>query len=137
MPATIITNIKSLVNTRTENQLLRGRQLAELPCIGDAYIVIENGIIAEYGKMDKLGWTDSSNDNLIDASGQLVLPAWCDSHTHLVFAASREEEFIDKIRGMSYAEIAAKGGGILNSAKKLQQPVKGNYYDQHKGDYRK
>ncbi|MFZ1856347.1 MAG: imidazolonepropionase [Chitinophagaceae bacterium] len=125
MPATIITNIKSLVNTRTENQLLRGRQLAELPCIGDAYIVIENGIIAEYGKMDKLGWTDSSNDNLIDASGQLVLPAWCDSHTHLVFAASREEEFIDKIRGMSYAEIAAKGGGILNSAKKIAATSEG------------
>ncbi|MGB2704925.1 MAG: imidazolonepropionase, partial [Chitinophagaceae bacterium] len=94
-------------------------------CIGDAYIVIENGIIAEYGKMDKLGWTDSSNDNLIDASGQLVLPAWCDSHTHLVFAASREEEFIDKIRGMSYAEIAAKGGGILNSAKKIAATSEG------------
>src|SRR5438874_474556 len=58
--------------------------------------------------------------NMVDASGKLILPAWCDSHTHLVFAASREDEFIDKIKGLSYAEIAAKGGGILNSAKTLQ-----------------
>ena len=121
MPATIITNIKQLVNTRKQNELLRGKELAVLPCIENAYLVVENGIIAEYGEMDRLGWTDNSNDNLIDASGQFVLPAWCDSHTHLVFAASREEEFIDKIRGISYAEIAAKGGGILNSAKKIAE----------------
>ena len=119
MPATIITNIKCLVNTRTENQLLRGNALAILPIIENAYLVIENGIIAEYGEMDKLGWTDNANDIVIDAAGQFILPAWCDSHTHLVFAASREEEFIDKIKGMSYAEIAAKGGGILNSAQKI------------------
>ena len=121
MPATIILNIKSLVNTRTENQLLRGAQLAALPSIQNAYLVIENGIIAEYGQMDKLAWTDSNSDNIIDATGQFVLPAWCDSHTHLVFAASREEEFIDKLKGVSYAAIAAKGGGILNSAKKIAE----------------
>ncbi|MDZ4808046.1 MAG: imidazolonepropionase [Bacteroidota bacterium] len=121
MPATIITNIKQLVNTRQQNELLRGKELAVLPCIENAYLVIENGIIAEYGEMDNLGWTDNNNDNLIDASGQFVLPTWCDSHTHLVFATSREEEFIDKIRGISYAEIAAKGGGILNSAKKIAE----------------
>ncbi|MBK6384168.1 MAG: imidazolonepropionase [Chitinophagaceae bacterium] len=126
MPATIITNIKSLVNIRTENQLLRGLQLAQLPCIENAYIVIENGIIAEYGKMDQLGWTDNTNDNLIDAEGQFVLPAWCDSHTHLIFAASREEEFIDKIKGVTYAEIAAKGGGILNSAKRIAATSEGD-----------
>ncbi|HRF19587.1 MAG TPA: imidazolonepropionase, partial [Chitinophagaceae bacterium] len=66
-----------------------------------------------------LGPVDEVADNIIDASGQMVLPCWCDSHTHLVFAASREEEFVDKIRGLSYAEIAARGGGILNSARKL------------------
>ena len=121
MPATIILNIKSLVSTRTENQLLRGAQLAALPSIQNAYLVIENGIIAEYGQMDKLAWTDSNSDNIIDATGQFVLPAWCDSHTHLVFAASREEEFIDKLKGVSYAAIAAKGGGILNSAKKIAE----------------
>ncbi|MEI2737496.1 MAG: imidazolonepropionase [Chitinophagaceae bacterium] len=121
MPATIITNIKQLVSTRQQNKLLRGKELAELPSVENAYLVIENGIIAEYGGMDKLGWMDNGKDNLIDASGQIVLPAWCDSHTHLVFAASREEEFVDKIRGLSYAEIAAKGGGILNSARKLNE----------------
>lgn len=121
MPATIITNIKQLVNTRQQNELLRGEKLAELPSVENAYLVIENGIIAEYGEMDKLGWADSSNDNLIDATGQMVLPAWCDSHTHLVFAASREEEFVDKLKGLSYAEIAARGGGILNSARKLNE----------------
>ncbi len=121
MSSTIITNIRQLVNTRQQNQLLRGKELAELPCIENAYLVIENGIIAEYGEMDKLGWTDSSNDNIIDAADQFVLPTWCDSHTHLVFAASREEEFVDKIKGLSYAEIAAKGGGILNSARKLSE----------------
>lgn len=121
MPATIITNIKRLINTRQQNELLRGEKLAELPSVENAYLVIENGIIAEYGEMDKLGWADSSNDNLIDATGQMVLPAWCDSHTHLVFAASREEEFVDKLKGLSYAEIAARGGGILNSARKLNE----------------
>lgn len=121
MPATIITNIKQLVNTRQQNELLRGEKLAELPSVENAYLVIENGIIAEYGEMDKLGWADSSNDNLIDATGQMVLPTWCDSHTHLVFAASREEEFVDKLKGLSYAEIAARGGGILNSARKLNE----------------
>lgn len=126
MPATIITNIKQLVNTREENSLLRGKELATLPCIQNAYIVIESGIISEYGKMEDLGWTDESSDEIIDASGQFVLPAWCDSHTHLVFAASREEEFIDKIKGMSYADIAAKGGGILNSARKLAQMSEGD-----------
>jgi len=119
MSAVIITNIKLLVNTREENKLLRGKELANLPSVENAYLVIEDGIIAEYGPMDMLGQQDS--ENTIDASGQVVLPAWCDSHTHLVFAASREEEFVDKIKGLSYAEIAAKGGGILNSARKLNE----------------
>lgn len=119
MPATIITNIKLLVNTPEENKLLRGKELSFLPCIENAYLIIENGIITEYGEMDNLPWTDEASDTIIDVTGQMILPTWCDSHTHLVFAASREEEFIDKIKGVSYAEIAAKGGGILNSAKKI------------------
>lgn len=121
MSATIITNIKLLVNTRTENKLLRGAELAQLPVITNAYVVIENGIISGYGAMKDLPWTDEKNDVIIDAAGQMVLPAWVDSHTHIVFAASREEEFVDKIKGLSYAEIAAKGGGILNSARKLAE----------------
>ena len=119
MALSLITNIKSLVNTRQENKLLRGKELSVLPALDDAYLIIENGIIIEYGKTEDIRHRDSDFKQTIDAAGQFILPAWCDSHTHLVFAASREEEFIDKIKGLSYGEIAAKGGGILNSAKKL------------------
>ncbi len=118
MPATVISNIKLLVNTRSESKLLRGNELAELPCLENAYLIVEDGFIADYGLMNEIP-VDSADS--IDASEQFVLPCWCDSHTHLVFAASREEEFVDKIKGLSYAEIAAKGGGILNSAKKLNE----------------
>jgi len=119
MAASLITNIKLLVNTRQEIKLLRGKELAELPCIENAYLIIEDGVITDYGQMQNCKWSDDQFGLSVDATGQLVLPAWCDSHTHLVFAASREEEFVDKIRGRSYTEIAAKGGGILNSARKL------------------
>jgi imidazolonepropionase len=113
---TLITNIKLLVNTRDTNSLLRGKDLSSLPCIEDAYLIVENGVIAEFGKSPNANPQPST---VIDAKGATVLPAWCDSHTHLVFAASREEEFVYKLSGMSYADIAAKGGGILNSARKL------------------
>src|SRR5678816_4798258 len=116
---TLITNIKQLLGTRPTSRSLRGKELAEVPAINNAYIVIEEGKIAEYGSTSSIENPTSKIKNKIDASGQLVLPCWCDSHTHLVYATSREEEFVDKIKGMSYAEIAAKGGGILNSAKKL------------------
>ena len=118
---TLITNIKLLVNVREESGLQRGKELSTLPCIENAFVVIEDGMIVEYGMMSNLKSQISNFKRTIDASGQFILPCWCDSHTHLVFAASREEEFVDKIRGMSYAEIAAKGGGILNSAKKLNE----------------
>ena len=116
MPSVLITNIKQLVNVREQHQLLRGKELSVLPCIENAWMIIEDDEIAAFGPMNE---QPSNTNNTIDAAGQFVLPAWCDSHTHLVFAASREEEFVDKIRGLSYADIAAKGGGILNSAKKL------------------
>ncbi len=116
---TIFTNIQQLVNVRTQTQVLRGAQLATLPCIENAYLVIEDDTIADYGNMDDFPYKQN-DERITDASGQFVLPAWCDSHTHLVFAASREQEFIDKIKGLSYADIAAKGGGILNSARKLR-----------------
>lgn len=114
-----IININRLVNTREENNLVRGKEMASLPCMENAYLLVEDGIITDYGRMEDLPAGKKYSTSSIDASGQFILPAWCDSHTHLVFAASREEEFIDKIKGLSYAEIAAKGGGILNSAKKL------------------
>src|SRR4030095_13349571 len=116
---TLITNIKLLVNVREESRLLRGNELAELPCIENAYLIIDKGMITEFGEMKNLRPETSNFKQVIDVPGQFILPCWCDSHTHLVFAASREEEFVDKIKGTSYAEIAAKGGGILNSARKL------------------
>ena len=121
---TLITNIKQLLGTRLTNGPLRGKELAELPAIANAYLIIEDGSIADFGTMNTIQnqtpiAAGAKIGNQVDASGQLVLPCWCDSHTHLVYATSREEEFVDKIKGMSYAEIAAKGGGILNSAKRL------------------
>lgn len=115
----LVTNIKQLVGVRDESLLLRGKELAQLPVIEDAYLLVNDGVIAAFGEMKQLGEWSSTIEHTIDARGQFVLPAWCDSHTHLVFAASREEEFVDKINGMSYEAIAAKGGGILNSAAKL------------------
>ncbi|MEO6252607.1 MAG: imidazolonepropionase [Ferruginibacter sp.] len=120
--ATLIKHIKQLVNTREETDLLRGAALAVLPVIEDAFLLIEDGIIAEYGPMYELELKVPNLPKvIIDADGQFVLPTWCDSHTHIVFAKTREEEFIDKIKGMSYADIAARGGGILNSANKLHE----------------
>jgi imidazolonepropionase len=122
MAAILLTNIKQLVNVRDQWGVLRGKELAELPCINNAYLLIENDTIVEYGTMEQLATTNRAwPAEQVDATGRLVLPAWCDSHTHLVFAASRENEFIDKLKGLSYAEIAARGGGILNSARKLNE----------------
>lgn len=126
--ALLIQNIKQLAGARFKNKLLRGAELAQLPVIENAFLIIEDGSIIDFGEMNELPDADSFTD-VIDASGQTILPAWCDSHTHLVFAASREEEFVAKIKGMSYAEIAAKGGGILNSAKKLNAMSEDALYD--------
>ncbi len=120
--ACIIINIQQLVNVRAQSTLLKGAAMAELPCIENAFLLIEDGIIAEYGAMYELELKVPQLPNhVINAYSRMVLPAWCDSHTHIVFATSRENEFIDKIKGASYAEIAAKGGGILNSAQKLSE----------------
>lgn len=127
--ATLITNIKQLVNVREESKLLRGKELSALPTIENAYLIVEKGMIAEYGSMQNLKPQTSNFEQMIDATGQFILPCWCDSHTHLVFAASREEEFVDKIKGTSYEEIAAKGGGILNSAKKLNTMSEDELFD--------
>jgi imidazolonepropionase len=116
----LITNIHQLVNVRSENKLLKGAALAHLPIIKNAWLVIDQGLIQDFGTMSAISELAAVFDQTIDAAGATVLPSWCDSHTHLIFAASRESEFVDKIKGMSYADIAAKGGGILNSARKLQ-----------------
>src|ERR1019366_6940269 len=117
MAIQIFTNFSLIVNTREESVLLRGKELAHLPVIRDGYIVIEDDIIAELGKMEDFKHASSQSTNL--DVGTILLPCWCDSHTHLVFSGSRENEFVDKIKGLSYADIAAKGGGILNSARRL------------------
>ena len=128
--ATIITNIKLLAGIVEKNVLLRGKALSQMNTIENAYLYIEEGIIAGYGPMSQIHEFTSTIENKIDATGQTILPTWCDSHTHLVFAASREEEFVDKLKGLTYAEIAAKGGGILNSAAKLQVASEEELYQQ-------
>ncbi len=112
-------NIKQLVNVRHESQVLRGKELENLPVIQNAFLIIEGGIIAEYGEMENIQRSTLKIHDQIDCTGQMVLPCWCDSHTHIVFEGSRENEFVEKIKGLSYAEIAESGGGILNSAAKL------------------
>ena len=120
--AILFTHIKQLVNTREGREAVRGKDLAELPVIEDAFLLVEDDTIVQFGKMHDLElMIPQMPRDVFDLSGRLVLPSWCDSHTHLVFAGSRETEFVDKIEGLSYAEIAKRGGGILNSAAKLQE----------------
>ncbi|MEP2667966.1 MAG: imidazolonepropionase [Cyclobacteriaceae bacterium] len=124
----LITNIKGLVQVRDSTPtVLSGIAMAELPILENAYLAISNGKIADYGEMQSL--SNPLANQVIDATGRFVFPSFVDSHTHLVFAASREEEFVMKIKGASYVEIAAKGGGILNSAQKLQQMSEEELYD--------
>lgn len=116
----LIRHIKGLVQVRTFQSPVKGADMATLPVLENAYLLIHNGVIERVGPMHELP-ADMQAKQVLDATGRYVFPSWVDSHTHLVFAASREDEFVMKIRGASYAEIAANGGGILNSARKLQQ----------------
>jgi len=114
----LIRNIRTLVQAETTRRsVVKGSDMATLPLLHDAYLLIENERIAAFGPMAEC---PERAEEVLDATGRLVLPSWCDSHTHIVFAATREEEFVDRIRGLSYEEIAERGGGILNSARKLQ-----------------
>jgi len=119
MSSQLIINCK-LAGVHTQPGPLRGTELAELPCIEDGWLLMEDEHIAALGAMKDLS-PGLTTHPAIDASGCWLLPAWCDSHTHLVYAGSRETEFVDKIRGLSYAEINARGGGILNSARVLRE----------------
>ena len=117
---TLFKNIQQLVGVHETTSILRGKALAHLPFIQDAFLLVEDGIIVAFGHMHELDIVVPNQPiNIVNVNGQFVLPAWCDSHTHLVFANSREGEFVDKLNGKSYAEIAANGGGILHSAKVL------------------
>jgi len=115
----LIHDIKLLAGVHAPQKALRGAELAVLPSIENAYLLIEKEHIAAFGSMSDLPNDIKHYAQRINASGRIVMPAWVDSHTHIVFAGSREGEMVDKIRGLSYAEIAARGGGILNSASRL------------------
>ena len=125
---TLFINIKELIQVRDKSvKKVSGKDMSILPVIKNAFMLIEDDIIINFGSMDNLDVKKA--DKVIDLSGRLVLPTWCDSHTHLVYADSREEEFVDRIKGLSYHEIAEKGGGILNSAKKLQLKIEDQLYN--------
>jgi imidazolonepropionase len=119
----LIKNIKNLVQVDEEGrQKIAGREMNNLPCLHDAWLAIEGDKIVAFGKMeDWEGITDWSNLTVIDATDKLVMPCWCDSHTHIVYAGSREAEFVDRINGLTYEQVFERGGGILNSAKKLSE----------------
>jgi len=126
---TLITNIKELLQVRDTNVLkVSGSNMKTLPTIKNAYLLIEHDTIIEYGSMQDL--TTLEADQVIDATGKIVLPTWCDSHTHIVYAGNREQEFVDRINGLSYEEIANRGGGILNSAENLQNTSEEDLYQQ-------
>ncbi|WP_396170232.1 imidazolonepropionase [Flavobacterium sp.] len=128
---TLIINIKELLQVRDASVLkVSGAEMAVLPTIKNAFLLIENDLIAGFGSMADLPKINA--DKIIDADGKMVLPAWCDSHTHIVYAGNREQEFVDRINGLSYEEIANRGGGILNSAKKLNATSEEEIYNQSK-----
>jgi imidazolonepropionase len=117
---TLIINIEGLVQVRDGTvRKVSGKEMQELPVIQNAFLLLNKTIIEAFGEMKDC--PEKNNKQVIDASNRFVLPSFIDSHTHIVFAKSREEEFVDRIKGLSYQEIAAKGGGILNSAKRLQK----------------
>jgi len=126
----LIKNIKSLVQVvDNPGKWCAGNNMSGLNVLDNAYLYIKDGLISDYGKMSNLP-QNLMNGEVIDASGKLVFPSFCDSHTHLVYAGSREVEYIDKIRGLSYEEIAKRGGGILNSAKLLHNTSEDSLFEQ-------
>lgn len=128
---TLITNIKELLQVReTSIAKVSGAEMAILPTIKNAFLVINDNLIADFGSMDQL--PKIHTDKTIDATGKIVLPSWCDSHSHIVYAGNREQEFVDRINGLTYEEIANRGGGILNSARKLNETSESELYDQSK-----
>ncbi len=132
MSKILIKNIKGLVQYGEDMPIARvGRDMLYLPILENAYLAIEDNVIVAYGAMNEWeGITDWRNVEVIDAEGKYVLPAFCDSHTHIVFAKSREEEFVDRIKGLTYEEIALKGGGILNSARRLAEKSEDELFEE-------
>ena len=129
---TIIQNISQLIQVRDSHvDAVVGNEMKELPIIENAFLEIEDGLIINYGSMSEIHGADYANTTrVINAKGGIVLPTWADSHTHIVYAGSREKEFVDRINGLSYEEIAKNGGGILNSAKRLHETSEDELYKQ-------
>lgn len=128
---TLITNIKELLQVReTSISKVSGADMAILPTIKNAFLILKDNLIEDFGSMDNL--PEIKADKIIDATGRIILPSWCDSHTHIVYAGNREQEFVDRINGFTYEEIANRGGGILNSAKKLNETSEEEIYEQSK-----
>lgn len=126
---TLITNIKELLQVReTFVSKVSGAEMAILPTIKNAFLIIKDNLITDFGAIENL--PDVRADQIIDATGRIVLPCWCDSHTHIVYAGNREQEFVDRINGFTYEQIANRGGGILNSAKKLNETSEEEIYEQ-------
>ncbi len=128
----LITNIGILAGIRRKGRLrLQGKEMQELETLQNAYLLVDDDKVKDYGLMDELSKIDLPESITVeDAKGGTVLPTWCDSHTHIVYAGSREGEFVDKIRGLSYAEIARRGGGILNSADQLHEMGEDELFEQ-------
>ena len=124
-------NIKELIQIRNkEISFVSGEEMKILPTLKNAFLLVENGLIVDFGLMKDC--PKAHKNETIDATGKMLLPSWCDSHTHIVYAGNRESEFVDRINGLSYQEIANNGGGILNSAKKLQNTSEEDLYNQSK-----
>ena len=114
----LIINIKELIQIRDRNiSFLSAKEMDTLPSINNAYLLIENGKISEFGKMSEISKID--NVETIDAKNKIVLPCWCDSHTHSVYTGNRSDEYLQRIKGVSYQEIANNGGGILKSSRQI------------------
>ncbi len=128
----ILQNIKELVQVDLKNRLwVAGKSMAEVQTVKNAFLIIQDKLIKDFGAMEDLYKSEYELDDMIieiDCSGKMVFPSYCDSHTHLVYAATREQEFVDRIKGLTYEEIAKKGGGILNSAKRLQEMPEDDLY---------
>ncbi|MCI9845412.1 imidazolonepropionase [Flavobacterium pectinovorum] len=128
---TLITNIKELLQVReTHVSKVSGAEMAILPTLKNAFLILKDNLIEDFGLMENL--PEIKADKIIDANGKIVLPTWCDSHTHIVYAGNREQEFVDRINGFTYEEIANRGGGILNSAKKINETSEEEIYEQSK-----
>ncbi len=126
---TILINIKELIQVREMGvQKVSGLEMSVLPIIKNAYLLLENDIISDFGSMENC--PNQVFEHVIDATDRIVMPTWCDSHTHLVYAGNRIQEFVDRINGLSYEEIANRGGGILNSAQKLNDTSENEIYFQ-------